>query len=235
MTGEAVESPQTAFRLTRQRLALATCGDRLDGAEVYRVCRPRLLRFVRRLAAERGISEAQLDTEGVVHDVFEQMLMHADTIHDPQRWLYRVARRQIRRAQERLHLHLRADGDPTDHLDEDRGDGRWTSLPARASTEDVYAVRAVLDAIAELPSRQRTATYLRQIEGWSLTEIGDHLNCATTTAGVHVHRGTRWLRSQGGGDPGWISWNCDSFGGMDAFSQGMLGGGLVLLSDMKRC
>lgn len=195
MTDEPGDSPlEPRWPLLLQTTRDATCTDCGTACEagfeaLYRAYSAPLLRFVRRCAAERGLPEAQLDAADVVHDTFERMLFDLDTISNPPAWLYTVARRRVARihADQRRHAH----GDPDHHIDGDSADVRWTSLAPRAAVEDVIAARAVMDAIAHLPDRQRTATYLRQVEGWSLNEIGGYLNCASATAGVHVHRGTR--------------------------------------------
>jgi RNA polymerase sigma factor (sigma-70 family) len=158
------------------------------GAEgPYRAYSRPLLAFVRRCAAERGLPEDQLGAEDVVNEAFEQMLLARGPISNPPAWLFTVARRIVAR----VHAEQgRAHGDPGDHLSRQGVSTQWTSLAPRAGTEDIIAARAVMNAIAALPGRQRTATYLRQVQGWSLAEIGDYLGCKPATAGVHVHRGT---------------------------------------------
>lgn len=187
--GDAVLEP----RLAASRDA-ATCPDcgALCGAgadALYRAYSGRLLQFVRQYGAERGLSESQLDAEGVVHETFEAMLRHKGLITYPPAWLYAVARRHVARIHggQRRHGHR----DPGRLIDGASADVRWTSLAPSAPVEYVVATRAVMDAIAALPDHQRAATYFRQVEGWSLSEIGSYLDCAPATAGVHVHRGTR--------------------------------------------
>jgi RNA polymerase sigma factor (sigma-70 family) len=174
----------------------AVCEAGIDA--LYRAYSGQLLRFVRQCAAERRLPESQLDAEGVVQETFEQLLRDPGAISHPLPWLYTVARRHVARIHggQRRHAHR----DPGRLVDGASTDARWnslsppvgwTSLAPRALLEDVIAARAVMDAIADLPDRQRAATYLRQVEGWSLKEIGSYLSCAAATAGVHVHRGTR--------------------------------------------
>ena len=165
----------------------AACEAGMDA--LYREYSAPLLRFVHRCGAERGLPESQLDAEGVVHETFEQMLRYPGPISHPPAWLYAVARRRVARIHHGQRRH--APHDPAHLIGEASADVRWTSLAARAPAEDVMTARAVMNAIADLPDHQRTATYLRQVEGWSLSEIGDYLSCASATAGVHVHRGTR--------------------------------------------
>jgi DNA-directed RNA polymerase specialized sigma24 family protein len=156
-----------------------------------------LRRFVRRLAADRGLPESLVDTEGVVHDTFVVLLSGAgEPIRNPAAWLFTVARHQVSKAaaaQRRI-----APGDPAEHLD-DAG-AAWATLAAPpADAEDVRAAREVMRAIAGLPGHQRIATYLRQVERWSLAEIGAYLDCAASTAGVHSSRGTSRVRVSVGG------------------------------------
>jgi RNA polymerase sigma factor (sigma-70 family) len=172
------------------------CGDwqqavALDFGDLYKSYAVPLRRFVRRVAADRGLPESLVDTEGVVHDTFAVLLSGSgQPIRNPAAWLFTVARNQVGKAaaaQSRT-----AAGDPADHLSD--GSATWASVAPPADAEDIRAARAVMQAIAGLPGHQAIATYLRQIEGWSLTEFGAYINCTASTAGVHVHRGTVKVR-----------------------------------------
>ncbi len=118
------------------------------------------------------------------------MLETRSTIEDPPAWLFTVARRVVGKiaAQHKN----RAEGEPQELLH--TGAAQWTSLTARASTDDVAEAREVLARLAELPDHQKTSAYLRHVHGWSAAEIGDYLKCAPTTANVHIHRGKQRLR-----------------------------------------
>jgi RNA polymerase sigma factor (sigma-70 family) len=173
------------------------CGDeyRIDPLafrDLYKAYARQLRRFVRRVAADRGLPESVVDTEGVVHDTFVVLLSASgQPIRNPTAWLFTVARNQLSKAtaaQRRI-----APGDPAEHWDE--AGSLWLSMMSPgADPEDIRAAREVMQAIAGLPDHQRIATYLRQVEGWSLAEIGAYLNCAASTAGVHISRGTAKVR-----------------------------------------
>jgi DNA-directed RNA polymerase specialized sigma24 family protein len=175
------------------------CGALYQGAgplgfeDLYAAYADPLGRFVRRLAAERGLPESLVDAEGVVHDTFVVLLSGSgQPIRSPAAWLFAVARNQLSKAaaaQRRI-----APGDPADHLH--HGGAAWTTLTTPpADAEDIRAAREVMHAIAKLPSHQKIATYLHQVQGWSLAETGAYLDCAATTAGVHSSRGTARVRS----------------------------------------
>jgi RNA polymerase sigma factor (sigma-70 family) len=161
--------------------------------QAYRDYSPSLLRFVRRRATQHGLSEAQVDTEGVVHDTFALAAEYWKGIADPPAWLFTVARRRIDRARPDLQGEPVASEDLADCVG---GRGRWSSISPRASREDDFCARQIVGAIGRLPTRQRAATYLRHVHGWSLSEIADLLSCAPATAAVHVHRGTTKVRDQ---------------------------------------
>ena len=150
-----------------------------------------LRRFVRRQAADRELPESLVDTEGVVHDTFMALVSASrQPVRKPAAWLFTAARNQVSKAvkaQRRT-----APGDPASHLD-DRGTA-WTTLAdLPADAEVIRAAREVMDKIAGLPGNQAIATYLK-VQGWSLAEIGEYLNCAASTAGVHISRGTTKVR-----------------------------------------
>lgn len=175
----------------------AACGDeyRIDPLgfrDLYKAYARQLLRFVRRVAADRGLPESVADTEGIVHDTFVVLLSASgQPIRNPAAWLFTVARNQLSKAaadQRRI-----APGDPADHLDDRAVWATIASPPADA--EDILAAREVMHEIAGLHGHQKIATYLRQVQGWSLAEISAYLNCTASTAGVHVHRGTKEVRS----------------------------------------
>ena len=177
--------------------------------DLYNAYSDPLRRFVRRLTADRGLPESLADTEGIVHDTFMILAYgySAGPIRNPSAWLFTVARNQVSKAaaaQSRI-----APGDPADHWHTRAA--MWLSVITKVpDAEDVRAAREVMHAIAGLPDHQRIATYLRQVEGWSLAEIGEYLNCAPATAGVHISRGTGKVRSSLYGDH-------DEAGGVRAF------------------
>jgi RNA polymerase sigma factor (sigma-70 family) len=160
--------------------------------ELYKSYVGPLQRFVRRLAADWEIPESQADTDGIVQETFEVLLSGSgQPIRNPGAWLFTVARNKLRRlaaAQAQA-----ASGDSAGYVD--TSTAAWTSLAPAASTEDIRVAREIVQEIAGLPGHQKIATYLRQVQGWSLAEIGAYLNCAASTAGVHISRGTGKVRS----------------------------------------
>ncbi|MEV0879122.1 sigma factor-like helix-turn-helix DNA-binding protein [Micromonospora echinofusca] len=58
----------------------------------------------------------------------------------------------------------------------------------------------VIDAIAELPHRQRTVTYLRHVQGWTVQEVADLLDCAPGTVWAHTNHGVVGVRRRVGED-----------------------------------
>lgn len=54
--------------------------------------------------------------------------------------------------------------------------------------------REVMQAIAALPGKQRTATYLRLVEGRPYEAVAAALGCGESTARKHVARGRRRLQ-----------------------------------------
>lgn len=53
----------------------------------------------------------------------------------------------------------------------------------------------VFSALAKLSERQRAAIVLHYYAGYSLKEVGQILNTAKATVGVHLTRGRRRLRA----------------------------------------
>jgi RNA polymerase sigma-70 factor (ECF subfamily) len=63
----------------------------------------------------------------------------------------------------------------------------------------------LLDALATLPRKQRTAVVLHYLEDRSVKQIADILNCAPSTAKVHLHRGRQALAQRLGAETEEIS------------------------------
>ena len=123
-----------------------------------------------------------------------QLLRHnwAEPIRNPGAWLCVVVRNQVNKAAQQ-HRHF-IDDDPAAHIEV--GTARWSSVPRQASTEEVQAARAAVDAIARLPGNQQVATYLSRVQGWPHADIAAFLGCSTSAAGVHVFRGTHVVKAQ---------------------------------------
>ena len=67
------------------------------------------------------------------------------------------------------------------------------STPSERLIKQEEALR-VLEALAQLPEREREALILQQYHGWKLVEIAEHLGCTTNAvAGLHA-RGLARLR-----------------------------------------
>jgi RNA polymerase sigma-70 factor (subfamily 1) len=63
---------------------------------------------------------------------------------------------------------------------------------------------ALLEALAQLPPRQREAILLQKYHGWSLAQIAEHLDCTVgAVAGLHAN-GLRKLRQLLSAQVGWF-------------------------------
>lgn len=153
-----------------------------DFTKFHAEYRPRLLRFVHKLASTYELAESALDAEGVVQETFEQASRSWSRIDSPERWIFVVTRRTIAR-QARAHYA------EEEALREKIRRVRRT----RAHSDPVHAQAVehmIVERIMDLPLNQQAATYLHHVEGWTGTEIAERLGIATSTAGVHIHRGT---------------------------------------------
>lgn len=160
---------------------------------VYTEHREPLLRFVRRLMDAGGLSEAQVDAEGVVHNAFAAALARWATIENPPAWLFTVARNMLNRESGPARRST-----ATREVDVDAaGPARWSSVAPRPTVEDVFHAREVVAAIADLPGKQRVATYLHHVEGWSGPEIAALMDCAHDTVYAHTYRGRAQVRRTG--------------------------------------
>ncbi|WP_328923624.1 sigma-70 family RNA polymerase sigma factor [Streptomyces sp. NBC_00190] len=151
----------------------------------YRAWRPFLLRFVRARALQLGLSQTDVDPEGVVQDAFVATLPRWAELDDPKAYLFVVARRLVGRAVP--DAAIRASAGTEDLLLGAETHWRWNSLSPNSDAETVRVARAVVAAIAQLPERQRIVSYLGFVQGWSGPQIAAYLECPASTVRANLH------------------------------------------------
>ncbi len=120
------------------------------------------------------------DAEDVLQEVFFKRLYQSppfETAEHERRWLFRVALNQCRdewRRKERSNLPLEA------------------AALASAPTQE----RELLEAVAALPEKQRTALHLHYYEGYSVQEIAAILGVTVSAVKMRMQRGRAMLREQ---------------------------------------
>lgn len=160
--------------------------------QVYAEHREPLIRFTCRLAARYGLPDPRRDAEDIVQTTFEDALRCWSKVSHAPAWLYTVARRKVRKVAGEAARH----GVPTDgHVLDSTESRGWTSMALRPTAEDTILARQVMDSIADLPDRQRMVTYLRHVQGWTVREVADLLDCAPGTVWAHTNHGVMTLRS----------------------------------------
>jgi RNA polymerase sigma-70 factor (sigma-E family) len=147
-----------------------------------------LVRLVRLFVDDRNAAE------DLVQEGFIKLSRHADRINDPSKAasylrsiVLNLARDHNRRGLVSLRHHL--------PLDEQR-----------AASEDELALREdqreVIDALRELPYRQRDCLVLRYYEGLGIDEIADCLDISRNSVKTHLSRGLASLERHLGSDIG---------------------------------
>lgn len=138
---------------------------------VYRVHRSALVSYASAIAGGRA------QAEDVVQEAWFRLTRVEDLalIQEPVAYLYRLVRNlaiDTRRTLARETARLASETDAVALADDQPSPERATL----ARDE----LRAVLDALAELPERTRTAVRMNRIEGRKLREIADHLGLSIT-------------------------------------------------------
>jgi RNA polymerase sigma-70 factor, ECF subfamily len=137
--------------------------------------------LVRSLGVAVGDQEEARDA---VQEAFVQAWKNWDKVgryDDPAGWVRRVA---LNRLLNRRRALLR------------RGQA-LIQLGGRLSTPDgspAEGAAVLLQALAELPLKQRTALTLRYLGGYSLAEVADAMRVSVGTVSQHLHRGRESLR-----------------------------------------
>ena len=139
------------------------------GAALLAERRASLVKFVRSKVRDIDVAE------DLVQDVFYQLVrsVNADeVVEDVGAWLYHAARNKIidwyrKRKAERM----------TDAIERTAGS---TALSGETDLERKMIYNAFLDALAELPEKQRDVFVMHEMEGFSFNEIaeitGENLN-----------------------------------------------------------
>lgn len=138
--------------------------------------------------------------EDLVQEVFLRLIRARDRYQPSARfstWLYRIvfnlAANEREKARLRNNVSLDA-MDPTGEGSSYEPEDTEALLPSEALERD-DAVRAVQDAIARLPQRQRMALILAKYEGLPYSEIGEVLGSNEKAVKSMIHRARENLRS----------------------------------------
>jgi RNA polymerase sigma-70 factor (ECF subfamily) len=124
-------------------------------------------------------------SEEVAQDAFLRLLEKWDKVsrYDrPGAWVRRVAIRMAVRADRREQVRRRRERTAT--AGRDAGADMAEVVPRDA---------ALMDAIRQLPAKQRAAVALHYLEDRPVQEVADLLDCAPATVSVHLHRARQRL------------------------------------------
>ena len=149
--------------------------------------------------AARALGFSEPESEDLVQDVFTTFLERLDSFEGRSRlrtWLFGILHRK---ALERRRASIKADRmDPIDEVFESRFDarGKWARPPAdlerlMLSKEIGEMIRGCMDG---LPTNQREAFVLREVEDLDTPEICKILEVSVTHFGVLMHRARAKLR-----------------------------------------
>lgn len=167
--------------------------DREAIAEVVRAYLPQLLR------AARGAGLDAHSAEEVTQETFTTFVESAHRFEGRSHvrtWLFGILYRKI--AETRRDLARERRNDPIDEVFESRfgSDGSWSRPPSRPDLEleSKEAMSILRSCLEDTPGRQRMAFVLREVEGFSTTEICNILEVSATNLGVMLHRLRNRLR-----------------------------------------
>ena len=164
-------------------------GDRRAFATLVDRHKHRLINYLTALTRDRDRSEE------IAQDAFLRLYQHADRYQERGQflpYLFRIAvnlvrseERKRRRREWLLHTFSAGNGNG----------GRETHAPSPQAEllRDEVGVR-VGEALEALPLRYRSPLVLREIEGWSYSDIASALKCREGTVKSRIHRGREQLR-----------------------------------------
>jgi RNA polymerase sigma-70 factor (ECF subfamily) len=167
-------------------------GDAAAFQELYRLVAPRILSYFLRMARERAMAEDLLQMTFLkIHRARSAYVRGAD----PMPWIYAIAHRTFldeARKRQRARVTLSPDGD---HMPEPaaRIDGQAADTHDEPR-HDSELTRAALDALAQLPEKQREAVVLTKLDGKSIAEAAAITGTTPGAMKVRAHRGYEALR-----------------------------------------
>ena len=138
--------------------------------EVYRDEGPAIWRALLAFTADRAVAEDALS------EAFAQALARGDALHDPARWIWRVA---FRVAAGELKTRRQTAGE----------------LPVEPSYEMPEPIQPVIDALAHLSPNQRLAVVLHDYADRPAAEVAATIGCSRATVYVHLSQGRKRLRA----------------------------------------
>ena len=162
-------------------------------SEAFAVESARLGQFIRRRVSDVGVAE------DILQEVFSE-LIEAERLLQPIEqvgaWLFRVARNRIsdwfRRKKPQTHA----------SIDTQAGEISWDeTLPSPAAGPEALHVRArmleeLVEALEELPRRQRDTFIAHEIEGLSFREIAKLSGVSVNTLLSRKHAAVQYLRKR---------------------------------------
>lgn len=138
------------------------------------------------------------DAEEILQDCCVRIFRHLDRLQDARKfpgWASRLVVNQVNtwRVQAK-----RRQADQLDDTFEPQREnlplqGRAPASPRQAASR-AQVLERVNVAVAELPPRQRTAVLLFDVEGWSIREIAESLECSEGAVKFNIFQGRRKLR-----------------------------------------
>lgn len=173
-------------------VALAREGHRGAFAELVELYKIKIFHLAYRMLGNRQ------EAEDVVQDTFLRMYEHLASYDRSRKfstWLYRIAtnlcidRLRRRRAVYSLDADL-SEGDGMDGYSVLRADGPGPEESLMLTERQ----RIVIEAIASLPDKYKTAVALRYFQDLSMQEISDILQIPVATVKTRIHRGREYLR-----------------------------------------
>jgi RNA polymerase sigma-70 factor, ECF subfamily len=171
-------------------------GDEGAFGELFRKFGPRVLKYARRLVG----SDAR--AEEVTQDVFVQVFRFRQRYRPEARfatWLFTIATNlclnELRRPERQLKVDLwDRPGEPEDREGPPLPDPEaYTPEEGAASRE---LARALEQAIAELPPKQRAALLLSRLDGLAYRDVGEALGCSEGAVKALLFRATQTLKQK---------------------------------------
>jgi RNA polymerase sigma-70 factor (ECF subfamily) len=170
-----------------QLMSRVQAGDRDAFAALVERHQNPLVRYLTALTRDRGRAEE------IAQDAFVRLFENSRRYEERGQfvpYLFRIATNLLRtedRTRRRRELLLRAfstNGDAETSHDE--------SPQTRCLSDELGA--RVSEALSTLPLRYRSPLLLREMEGWSYTDIARALSCGEGTVKSRIHRGRERLR-----------------------------------------
>ena len=167
-------------------------GDQVEFTKLYDELKDDLFRWIYSLMRNWD------DAEEVFQECTIRLFRHIETLKDPKRfshWLYRLVVNQCNTHRSRKHRRRWSElNEEIEVKQEDYVSHSTAPENPRQALSRKETMSRINDQISTLPEKQQMAVLLFDVEGYSIKEVADMMECSEGAVKFNIHEGGKKLR-----------------------------------------